>query len=183
MSTILAHPVVSKEQWIEARKALLAKEKELTRQRDEISRQRRELPWEKVEKNYVFDGPNGQESLADLFAGRSQLIVYHFMLGPGWNEGCKSCSFLADHIDASLVHLANRDVTLVVCSRAPFNEIQAFQKRMGWKFKWVSSNGSDFNFDYQVSFTKEQRVDGHVYYNYGMGAFPHRGSTRPKCLS
>ena len=145
---------------------------ELTRQRDEISRLRRELPWDTVEKRYTFDGPNGKETLADLFDGRSQLIVYHFMLGPGWPEGCPSCSFLADHVDGTLVHLAARDVTMVMSSRAPFSEIEAFKKRMGWKFKWVSSYGSDFNFDYHVSFPNESRVDGKVYYNYGMGAFP-----------
>jgi len=164
--------VVSKDQWLEARKALLLKEKEFTRQRDEVSRLRRELPWEKVEKQYVFDGPNGKETLGELFDGRTQLVVYHFMLGPGWPQGCPSCSFLADHMDGSLIHLAQRDVTLVVASRAPLSEIEAFQRRMGWKFKWVSSNGTDFNFDYHVSFSKENRVDGKVYYNYGVSGFP-----------
>jgi predicted dithiol-disulfide oxidoreductase (DUF899 family) len=168
----LGHAVVSKDQWLEARKTLLLKEKEFTRQRDELSRQRRELPWEKVEKSYVFSGPNGEETLAELFDGRSQLIVYHFMLGPGWAEGCKSCSFLADHFDATVVHLAQRDVTLVVASRAPLSEIEAFKKRMGWRFKWVSSYGGDFNFDYQASFAKEARVDGKAYYNYGLTEFP-----------
>jgi predicted dithiol-disulfide oxidoreductase (DUF899 family) len=164
--------VVSREKWTEARTALLAKEKELTRQRDKLSRQRRELPWVKVEKRYVFEGPNGKETLDELFGGRSQLIVYHFMFGPGWEEGCKSCSFLADHIDGSLVHLLNRDVMLVVVSRAPLREIQAFQQRMGWRFKWVSSYGSDFNFDYGVSFTKDDMARGEVYYNYGDREFP-----------
>ncbi len=168
----MAHTVVSKDQWLEARKALLLKEKEFTRQRDELSRLRRELPWEKVEKAYAFDGPNGKETLADLFDGRTQLVVYHFMLGPGWPQGCPSCSFLADHMDGSVIHLARRDVTLVVASRAPLVEIDAFQKRMGWKFKWVSSYGSDFNFDYHVSFSNETRVDGKVYYNYGISGFP-----------
>jgi predicted dithiol-disulfide oxidoreductase (DUF899 family) len=167
-----SHEVVSREQWTEARIALLAKEKELTRQRDELSRRRRELPWVKVEKRYVFEGPNGKETLDELFGRRSQLIVYHFMFGPGWGEGCKSCSFLADHIDGSLVHLANRDVTLVVVSRAPLAEIQAFQRRMGWRFKWVSSYGSDFNFDYGVSFTKDDMARDEVYYNYGNREFP-----------
>jgi predicted dithiol-disulfide oxidoreductase (DUF899 family) len=167
-----SHEVVSREQWTEARKALLSKEKEFTRQRDDLSRRRRELPWVKVEKNYLFDGPKGKESLAGLFDGRSQLIVYHFMLGPGWEEGCKSCSFLADHIDGSIVHLAHRDVTLVVVSRAPLPEIEAFKKRMGWRFKWVSSYGSDFNFDYHVSFTKEEIANGKVHYNYEMREFP-----------
>jgi predicted dithiol-disulfide oxidoreductase (DUF899 family) len=168
----VSHEVVSREQWTEARAALLAKEKELTRRRDELSRERRQLPWVKVEKRYVFDGPNGKERLDELFGGRRQLIVYHFMFGPGWQEGCKSCSFLADHIDGSLIHLANRDVTLVAVSRAPLPEIQAFQKRMGWRFKWVSSYGSDFNFDYGVSFTKDDMASGEVYYNYGKREFP-----------
>jgi predicted dithiol-disulfide oxidoreductase (DUF899 family) len=164
--------VVSHDEWLAARKAHLAKEKEFTRLRDELSRQRRELPSERVEENYAFDGPKGKETLADLFDGRSQLVVYHFMLGPGWEEGCKSCSFLGDHFDGSTIHLANRDVTLVVVSRAPYSEIEAFKKRMGWKFKWVSSFGSDFNFDYHVSFTKEETDKGEVYYNYGMTKFP-----------
>lgn len=165
------HSIVSKDEWLSARKALLAKEKDLTRQRDEISRLRRELPWEKVEKEYVFDGPNGRETLSELFDGRTQLVVYHFMLGPGWPQGCPSCSFLADHMDGSVVHLAQRDVTFLVAARAPFAEIEPFQKRMGWRFKWVSSYGNDFNFDYNVSFTKESRVDGKVSYNYGLSGF------------
>ena len=166
------HEVVSQEKWIEARKELLAKEKELTRQHDEISRLRRELPWTKVEKKYVFEGPDGQETLGSLFGGRSQLIIYHFMLGPAWQEGCKSCSFLADHIDGSLAHLAHRDVTLAVVSRATLPEIDAFKKRMGWHFPWVSSHNSDFNFDYGVSFTKDEMAKGKVYYNYGICEFP-----------
>lgn len=165
------HQVVSQEEWIEARTALLEQEKELTRQRDELSRQRRELPWVKVDKNYVFDGPAGKQTLDQLFAGRNQLVVYHFMLGPAWKEGCKSCSYLADHFDGSLVHLANRDVTLAVISRAPIAEIQAFQKRMGWHFHWVSSYNNSFNFDYHVSFTKDE-VKGEVNYNYSKQAFP-----------
>ena len=164
--------VVSHEEWLAARKEHLAKEKEFTKLRDELSRQRRELPYEKVGKNYVFEGPNGKETLADLFGGRSQLFVYHFMLGPGWKEGCQSCSYLADHFDGPTIHLANRDVTLVVVSRAPYAEIEAFKKRMGWKFKWVSSFGNDFNYDYHVSFTKEETAKGEVYYNYGMTKFP-----------
>src|SRR6202795_2563861 len=160
------HPkVVSHADWIEARKKLLSQEKEFTRQRDDISRQRRELPWEKVEKKYVFEGPKGKESLADLFGGRSQLAVYHFMLGPGWKEGCPSCSFLADHFDPSVVHLAQRDVTLLAVSRAPLAEIEAFKKRMGWRFKWMSSYGSDFNRDFHVSFTKDEMATGKVLYN------------------
>jgi predicted dithiol-disulfide oxidoreductase (DUF899 family) len=165
------HKVFSNAAWTEARKELLAKEKEFTRQRDELSRLRRELPWEKVEKKYVFDGPNGKETLADLFDGRSQLIVYHFMFGPEWEEGCPFCSFLADNIDGPRVHLENHDVTLLAVSRAPFAKIDAFKKRMGWKFKWMSSYGSDFNFDYHVSFTKDEKERGEVYYNYKTQGF------------
>jgi predicted dithiol-disulfide oxidoreductase (DUF899 family) len=164
--------VVAQAEWLAARKELLKKEKEFTRLRDELSRQRRELPWEKVEKQYAFDGPNGKETLADLFGGKSQLIVYHFMLGPGWKEGCPSCSFISDHIDGSVVHLAARDVRLAAVSRAPFAEIETFKKRMGWQFHWVSSYGSDFNFDYQVSMKKEDVGKGSVYYNYTMQEFP-----------
>ena len=171
-SAALSKKVVSHEEWLTARAGFLKKEKELTHLRDEISRQRLELPWEKVEKNYIFDGPNGKESLADLFAGRSQLLVYHFMLGPDWVEGCPSCSFLGDHFDGMLPHLAARDVTFVVISRAPYAQIQAFQKRMGWKFKWVSSNASDFNFDYKVSFTQEQIKSGQANYNFGTIELP-----------
>jgi predicted dithiol-disulfide oxidoreductase (DUF899 family) len=171
--TELAHPrAVSHEEWLAARKDFLAKEKELTRLRDEVSRQRRELPWEKVEKKYVFAGTNGKETLADLFAGRSQLIIYHFMFGPGWREGCKSCSYLADHFDGPAIHLANRDVTLAVISRAPIEEIEAFKKRMGWQFHWVSSYGSEFNYDYHVSFSAEERAKGKVQYNYDLVEFP-----------
>jgi len=172
IATDVDHEVVSQEQWTAARKALLAIEKEFTRQRDELSRQRRELPWTKVEKNYVFDGPSGKETLSDLFAGRGQLMIYHFMFAPGWEEGCKSCSFLADHIDGMLVHLRHRDVTLLLVSRAPLAQIEAFKKRMGWKFKWVSSYGNDFNFDFHVSFTPEEMAKGEAYYNYGMGRIP-----------
>jgi predicted dithiol-disulfide oxidoreductase (DUF899 family) len=164
--------IVSQAEWLAARKGFLTKEKEFSRLRDELSRQRRELPWEKVEKPYVFDGPGGKETLAGLFDRRSQLIVYHFMLGPGWREGCQSCSFLADHFDGAAVHLANRDVTLAVVSRAPLAEIEAFKKRMGWCFKWVSSFGSDFNFDYQVSATPEEKANGVANYNYEVTEFP-----------
>jgi predicted dithiol-disulfide oxidoreductase (DUF899 family) len=160
------HSVVSPEEWVVARKEFLAKEKEFTRLRDELSRQRRELPWEKVDKQYVFEGPNGKETLADLFGGRSQLIVYHFMSAPGWSEGCKSCSYLSDHFDGMTIHLANRDTTLLVISRAPLAEIEAFRKRMGWKFKWVSSYGSDFNPDFHVSFPKDGEAKGQATYNY-----------------
>ena len=163
--------VVSREQWLVARKDLLTREKELTRLRDEVSRHRRELPWVKIDKEYVFDGPDGRETLTDLFDGRSQLIVYHFMLGPGWEEGCKSCSYLADHFDGANWHLPHRDVTFVVISRAPLSEIQSYQKRMGWCFKWISSHGNDFNFDYHVSFTEEDEKKGKVYYNYATQDF------------
>lgn len=165
-ATETRHKVVSRDQWLKARMAHLAAEKELTRRRDELSRERRELPWERVEKNYIFEGPNGPETLADLFAGRSQLIIYHFMLGPNWEEGCKSCSFLADHFDATRIHLAHRDVTFTVVSRAPMPRIQAFQNRMAWRFHWVSAFGNDFNRDYGVHFTKEE-LAGEVKYNYG----------------
>ena len=164
--------VVPRAEWLAARRELLRKEKEFSRVRDELSRQRRELPWEKIEKRYVFDGPNGKETLGDLFAGRSQLIVYHFMFGPQWKEGCPSCSFLADTFDGCAIHLAHRDVTFVAISRATWHEIEAFKKRMGWRFKWVSSNGNDFNFDYQASFTPEERAKGKVFYNYEMTEFP-----------
>src|ERR1039457_2081000 len=169
----VTHPnVVSHDKWLAARRAFLTQEKEFTRLRDELSRQRRALPWEKVEKRYEFDSTSGKVTLADLFDGRSQLVVYHFMFGPGWKEGCPSCSYLADHFDASTIHLANRDTTLVVVSRAPLSQIEAFKKRMGWKFNWVSSFGSDFNFDYHVSFTKDQLAKGKVDYNYDMTQFP-----------
>ena len=181
---IKEHEVVSQKEWIASRRELLRKEKEFTRLRDELSRQRRELPWEKIEKEYIFEGPNGKETLSDLFAGKSQLIVYHFMLGPGWEAGCPSCSFLSDHLDGTLDHLANRDVTLVVVSRAPYKEIEAFKKRMGWRFKWVSSFGTDFNHDYHVSFTKEEMAKGKIDYNYSESTepFPRRSSRRQRLL-
>lgn len=160
--------VVSREEWIAERKKLLKKEKELTRLNDELSRQRRTLPWVKVEKDYKFAGTEGELSLSDLFDGRSQLIIYHFMFAPGWEEGCPGCSFLADHIDGANLHLAPHDVSVVVVSRAPLAEILPFKKRMEWKFKWVSSFGSDFNYDYHVSFTNEQVANKEVYYNYEM---------------
>ena len=172
-SNLRTHEVVSPEVWLERRKQLLNHEKELTRLRDEISRQRRELPWEEVTKTYVFDGPDGKQTLAQLFGGKSQLIVYHFMFGPGWNEGCVGCSFLADHLDGTLQHVQRKDIAFAVISRAPRSEIQAFKQRMGWNFNWVSSNGSDFNYDYRVSFTPEEVASGSIYYNYGnrSGAF------------
>jgi predicted dithiol-disulfide oxidoreductase (DUF899 family) len=158
--------VVSHEEWLAARTAFLEKEKEFTRLRDELSRERRELPYEKVDKTYVFVGPKGRLSLADLFGGKSQLIVYHFMLAPGWPEGCKGCSLLADHFDGALPHMTQRDIAFFAVSRAPLAEIEAFKKRMGWRFPWVSSAGSDFNYDYGVSFTPETLAKGEVFYNY-----------------
>ncbi|HEX4068333.1 MAG TPA: thioredoxin family protein [Acidobacteriaceae bacterium] len=163
--------VVSRAEWLAARKAFLAKEKEFTRLRDELSRQRRALPWEKVEKPYLFQGPAGRMSLAELFGKRSQLVIYHFMLGPTWDEGCKSCSYLADHFDGTTIHLANRDVMFAAVSHAPFEKIAAFKKRMGWKFAWYSSFASDFNFDYRVSFAPEQIAKGKSDYNYGTMQF------------
>jgi predicted dithiol-disulfide oxidoreductase (DUF899 family) len=160
------HPIVSQEQWIEARKQHLAREKEFTRLRDELSAERRALPWVKVDKQYVFEGPEGEVSLADLFAGRSQLIVYHFMLGPDWEEGCKSCSFWADNLQGIDVHLAARDVTLLTVSSAPLDRITAFKTRMGWTHQWVSCAGGDFNHDYHVSFSPEELARGDVSYNY-----------------
>ena len=164
--------VVAPAEWLAARKELLRKEKEFSRVRDELSRERRALPWEKVQKQYVFDGPKGKETLADLFGKRSQLIVYHFMFGPGWKEGCPSCSFLADSFDGVSFHLPHRDVSFVAISRAPLPELEAFKKRMGWQFKWVSSFSNDFNQDYHVSFSKEEKARGKVYYNYEMTDFP-----------
>jgi predicted dithiol-disulfide oxidoreductase (DUF899 family) len=149
-----------------ARRALLAKEKAFTRLRDQLSRERRKLPWVRVDKPYVFEGPDGRETLRELFDGRRQLIVYHFMFDPSWEAGCKSCSFWADNFEGNVVHLAHRDVTLVAISRAPFQRLDAFRRRMGWRFKWVSSFGTDFNYDYHVSFTPEEQARGKAYYNY-----------------
>lgn len=160
------HTVVSRGEWIAARKALLAKEKEFTRRRDELSKARRELPWERVENEYLFDGPDGKETLAQLFDNRHQLIVYHFMFDPAWETGCKSCSFWADNIDPNVVHLKHRDITPVAVSRAPYPKLAAFRARMGWRFKWVSSFGCDFNYDYYVSFTPEAIASGNSSYNY-----------------
>src|SRR5512147_1730947 len=166
---MLKSKVVSPQEWLEARKALLAKEKALSRQRDELARLRRELPRVRVEKDYVFDAPEGKVPLAGLFGPRSQLIVYHFMLGPGWDAGCKSCSFLADHFEGALPHLAARDVSFVAVSRAPLAEIEAFRKRMGWGFRWVSSHGNEFNYDYHVSFRKEDLGKKKLEYNFALG--------------
>lgn len=167
-----SHPVVSRDQWIAERKTLLQREKELTRLRDELARQRRALPWVRVAKDYVFDTPEGPRSLAELFAGRRQLVVQHFMFAPGWEQGCSSCSFMADHIDGALPHLQQRDLTMLVVSRAPLADIEHFRRRMGWKFNWVSSQNNDFNRDYGVSFTPAEQASGEVYYNYALRRFP-----------
>src|SRR5271165_4685329 len=164
----MEHQIVSHDQWLAARKQLLVKEKELTRLRDRLAAERRALPWVKIEKPHVFEGPDGKETLADLFGGRSQLIVKHFMLGPGWTEGCVGCSFELDHIDAILVHLEHRDVSYVAVSRAPLPEIETFKDRMGWRVKRVSSFGSDFNYDFHVSFKPDDIANSKVYYNYAM---------------
>jgi predicted dithiol-disulfide oxidoreductase (DUF899 family) len=164
----MRNQVVSHEEWLKARLELLAAEKEFTRQRDALTRRRMAMPCKRVEKSYRFEGPNGALSLADLFDGRSQLIVYHFMFGPDWEEGCKSCSFWADNFDGIPIHLNHRDVTFTAVSRAPLAKIEAYKKRMGWSFPWVSSYGSDFNYDFHVSFTEEQLAAGKVDYNYGL---------------
>src|SRR5262245_26617453 len=161
-----SHRVVSRDEWIEARKALLAREKEFTRARDQLSRERRELPWVRVDKKYVFEGARGKQTLDELFAGRQQLIVYHLMFDPSWDEACSRCSFWADNFNGVQVHLDQRDVTIAAISRAPFTKLAAFQKRMGWSFNWVSSFGTDFNHDYGVSFTPDQLGQGEVIYNY-----------------
>ena len=160
------HKVISPKDWLAARKRLLIKEKKFSKLRDQLNRERRELPWVRVDKEYVFAGPDGRETLAQLFAGKSQLIVYHFMFGPGWREGCPHCSFWADHYDSVNLHIGQRDTTLVVISRAPWKEIEPFKKRMGWRFKWLSSHGNDFNFDFHVSFTPEEIKSGKLFYNY-----------------
>jgi predicted dithiol-disulfide oxidoreductase (DUF899 family) len=161
------HSTVSRDKWLEARLDLLAAEKDLTWRSDEVARLRQQLPWVRVDKNYVFEGPEGRVTLADLFDGRSQLIVQQFMLAPGWEQGCKSCSYMADHTDGMTIHLAHRDATMVAISRAPFAEIERFRQRMGWKFKWVSSYGTDFNYDFGVSFTPEEVANGKINYNFG----------------
>ncbi|TFY98183.1 DUF899 domain-containing protein [Ramlibacter humi] len=170
--TTANHPVVSDARWTEQRIALLAREKELTRLHDQVAAERRALPWRRIDKPYVFDTADGKRTLAELFGGRRQLVVQHFMLGPGWEQGCPSCSYMADHADGMNVHLAHRDITFVAVSRAPLAEIQRFRQRMGWQFDWVSSNGSDFNYDFAVSFTPEQLAAGEVAYNYRKGYFP-----------
>jgi predicted dithiol-disulfide oxidoreductase (DUF899 family) len=160
--------IVSREEWTAARKELLAKEKELTQLQDEVSGRRRAMPWVKIDKEYVFDTPHGKKTLADLFGDNSQLVVYHFMFGPGWKAGCVGCSFFSDHVDGPIQHIAHHDVTFVAVSRAPLPELEAYKKRMGWRFNWVSSSPSEFNFDFHVSFTKEEMAKGKVYYNFEM---------------
>src|SRR5512146_1724784 len=160
------HKIVSRDEWLEARKKLLAREKEFTRLRDQLSQERRELPWVRVDKKYIFDGPGGKETLPDLFEGRGQLIVYHFMFDPDWEAGCPHCSFWADNFNGIPVHLNHRDATMVAISRAPLVKLEAYRKRMGWSFKWLSSFGSDFNYDYHVSFTPEEVGNAQAFYNY-----------------
>ncbi len=165
------HKVVSRDEWLVARKDHLAKEKEFTRLRDQLSSERRELPWVRVEKEYLFDGPDGKETLSDLFEGRGQLIVYHFMYGPDWAEGCPSCSFWADNFNGISIHLNHRDINLVAVSRARLETLEAYKKRMDWSFKWVSSFGTDFNRDYHVSFTPDEMEKGEMFYNFSIGTF------------
>ncbi|MGB8170391.1 MAG: thioredoxin family protein [Chthoniobacteraceae bacterium] len=174
------HKIASRAEWLAARTALLAEEKQLTRQMDAVAAKRRALPWVKIDKDYRFNSGNGRVSLADLFGGKSQLVIQHFMLGPGWEEGCPSCSYMADHTDGMLPHLAARDVMMLAVSRAPLAEIDAFKKRMGWHFDWVSSNSSDFNYDFHVSFTEEEIASGKVDYNFTMQPF---GSTEAPGIS
>ena len=166
-TTTMNHPVVSRQQWLAQRKALLAREKELTHLGDQIARERRALPWVRMDKDYVFASPQGPRSLADLFGDHRQLLMQHFMLAPGWEQGCKSCSYMADHTDATLVHLAQRDTAFVAVSLAPLAEIERFRRRMGWTFPWVSSHGTDFNSDFHVSFTPEEMEKGQADYNFG----------------
>jgi predicted dithiol-disulfide oxidoreductase (DUF899 family) len=166
------HPVVSQEEWLAARNALLLKEKEFTHLRDKINRERLALPWVKVEKSYVFGTPKGKKTLFELFDGRGQLIVYHFMLGPGWGAGRPGCSFLSDHIDGALPHLEHHDVTWTAVSRAPLAEIEAYKKRMGWRFPWASAFGTDFNYDYHVSFAEDELAKGKVAYNFSETPVP-----------
>jgi predicted dithiol-disulfide oxidoreductase (DUF899 family) len=160
------HKVVSKHEWVEARKRLLAKEKELTRMRDQLSAERRALPWVRIDKDYTFDGPNGRETLAQLFGDRSQLVVYHFMFAPEWDLGCKNCSFWADNFNGITAHLRQRDVTFAAISRAPLAKLHAFAQRLGWTFKWVSSQGTDFNYDFEVSFQPDALARGDATYNF-----------------
>lgn len=169
---MIEHAVVSREEWLRARRQLLAEEKEFTRRRDALSQRRRELPWVRVEADYSFEGPDGPDAFADLFEGRSQLLVYHFMYGPDWDEGCPSCSFWADNFDGIDIHLAHRDISFVAISRAPFEVLDEYRRRMGWSFKWVSSFGSNFNRDYHVSFTPEEIEKKEMFHNFDVMSFP-----------
>jgi predicted dithiol-disulfide oxidoreductase (DUF899 family) len=171
------HAIETREKWLEARLDLLAAEKDLSRRSDQVAELRRNLPWVRVDKAYVFDGPNGKITLAGLFGSRRQLLVQHFMLAPGWEQGCKSCSYMADHTDGMTVHLAHRGVSFVAISRAPLAEIERFCRRMGWRFKWVSSNSNSFNYDFHVSFAPEQVATGRIAYNYGTS--PHTSEELP----
>ena len=173
----MQHTVVSLDDWLAARRDLLKAEKELTRLRDKVARDRLALPWVRVDKAYVFDTPDGPRTLSDLFDGRSQLLVQHFMYAPEWKEGCKSCSYMADHTDGMNQHLAHHDVTMIAVSRAPLAELERYRKRMGWRFKWVSSFGNDFNQDFRVSFTSEEVASGHIDYNFG--EWPETGEEWP----
>lgn len=166
MSNIDSHPVVSRAEWLAARREHLAREKALTHQRDQLSADRRALPWVKIDEAYTFDTPDGRQTLAQLFGNNSQLIVYHFMFAKGWKEGCKGCSFLSDHLDGANLHLAHHDISLVAVSHAPLQEFQAFKQRMGWHFKWVSSAGTSFNEDFHVSATADEQAAGKMKYNY-----------------
>jgi predicted dithiol-disulfide oxidoreductase (DUF899 family) len=167
-SSLSSHRVVSHQEWLAARTAFLAKEKEFTRLRDELSQQRRELPWEVVTKTYVFEGSNGKQTLPELFDGRSQLIAYHFMFDPSWDAGCPHCSFWADSFNSNVVHINHRDATMIAVSHAPYCKLAAYEKRMGWNFKWVSAYENDFNFDYNVSFTPDELTKKHAFYNFRM---------------
>jgi predicted dithiol-disulfide oxidoreductase (DUF899 family) len=162
------HRIVSKDEWLAARSALLKKEKEFTVLRDKLGQQQRDMPWVSVDKEYLFVGPNGKQTLSDLFDGRTQLIVYHFMYDPNWDAGCPSCSFWADNFNGIVVHLNQRDVTMIAVSRAPYSKIEEYKKRMGWNFKWVSSYDNDFNFDYHVSFTPKELSEKKAFYNYNL---------------
>ena len=163
----MQHPIVSRDEWLAARRDFLKAEKEVTHLRDKLAQERLALPWVRIEKEYVFDTPEGPRTLADLFEGRSQLLVQHFMFAPGWKEGCPSCSFMADHTDGMNRHLAHHDVTMIAVSRAPLGDIERYRQRMGWQFRWVSSNGSPFNYDFRVSFTPGEVASGHIDYNFG----------------
>ena len=173
-ATVESHRVVSRHEWLTQRTALLAEEKKFTQQRDALAAKVRELPWVKVEKSYTFDGPTGKRSLADLFGDRSQLVVYHFMFDPTWSQGCMSCSFIADHYNGIVVHLAHRDISLVTVSKAPIDKVEHFRKRMGWTFPWVSAANTDFGRDFGVSFTDEELADTNSVYNYTDKPYPIR---------